>query len=309
MHRLELAKRVIKTLRIGSCFLALALASMALPAWSQAACAASVLPDVEVGKAGFFLSDLLGPGTCPQLLTAAAQVRLGAAPLAGSVRVLEGSEVRALLERVPGALNAATAIEVPERIRVRRAGKRASCAEIEDSMFPNPGSLPPDGVRLNPTNDGNAARREIECGAAQRILRGTRVEMTRSYWDPALASWEIRARCQRPEDCVPFLIRVASPALTTTIFPGRPLAEQNVSPGKAIEPRTDDASRNQSSQTLIRCGQTAILLWDAQGIRVVVPSVSLDAGNEGDMVRARIARSGRVVRAIVTGAGRLRAAS
>ena len=229
MRRLELAKRVMQALHIGSCFLALALASMALPAWSQAACTASVLPDVEVGQAGFFLSDLLGPGTCPQLLTAAAQVRLGAAPLAGSVRVLEGSEVRALLERVPGFSPAATAIEVPERIRVRRAGRRASCAEIQDSMFSNPGSLAPDGMRLNPTNHGNGARRQIECGAAQRILRGTRVEMTGSYWDPALASWEIRARCQDPEDCVPFLIRAASPALPTTIFSWPPAGRAETS--------------------------------------------------------------------------------
>ncbi len=296
----------MKTLRIAIAFLEVA--GLALPACSQAGCLVRVQANVEVGKAGFFLSDLLAPGTCPQLLAAAAQVRMGAAPLAGSVRVLEGSEVRARLERVPGGSNAAAAIEVPQRIRVRRAGKRASCAEIQDSMFSNPGFPPPDRTRLNLTNNRNAALREIECGAAEGILRGTRIEMTRSYWDPALASWEIRARCQDPEDCVPFLIRAASPGLPTTIFPGRPLAEQDVNPRKAIEPRIDAAFRNQNSQTLIQRGQTATLLWDQQGIRVVVPSISLDAGNEGDTVRARIARSGRVVRAIVTGAGRLRAA-
>ena len=186
---------------------------------------------------------------------------------------------------------------------MRRAGSRASCAEIADSVFSRPGSEVPNGAPLYPANAGNVELSEIECGT--RILRGTPIEITARRWDDELGKWELRARCRHAEDCVPFLIRVPSPELPTTILSTGPLAETDLR--KAMEARP--ASRISRSPTLVRRGQSASLLWDEQGIRVVVPSVSLDGGNEGDTVRARIARTGRVVRAIVTGAGQLRMAS
>ena len=285
MHPFTLAGRSMVSLRVGTCLLA----AIMLPAASQAACTAIVLPEVEVGQAGFFLSDLLDRGSCPQLAAAAARVRLGAAPLAGSVRVLEGREVRALLESLPGVSHAeGAAIEVPGRIRVRRAGQRASCAEIQEMMFSKSASPMPD-----------ATVSESRCGAGGSILRGTPVEITARRWDAGLASWELRVRCRQPEDCVPFLIRVRSPELPAEIRFSR---AQNTDPDKAIETRA-------GAQMLVHRGQTAALVWDEQGVRVIVPSVSLDGGNAGDTVRARIAGSGRVVRAIVTGAGQLRVAS
>ena len=60
---------------------------------------------------------------------------------------------------------------------------------------------------------------------------------------------------------------------------------------------------------LVRPGETVTLLWDQDGIRLLVPAVCLDRGEAGEPVRARIVRSGRMIRAIVESAGTLRAAS
>lgn len=307
MSSIDLVGIVMRSLRIGACLLT----GVALSARTHAAC--TVLSEVEVGQAGLLLSDLLAPGACPKLANAAAKVRLGAAPLVGSVRVLEGSEVLAQLERIRGTLPA-TVIEVPKRIRVRRSGRRLSCAEIEANLLPTSGMFGANGIRSAPTTAGNVTQPDIGCGAD--ILNGTPIEISASRWDAGLGSWELRGRCQHREDCVPFLVQVQRQESSAALLSGHALDERNVSLGKAqgprqksAEPRPGPAWNHLSSATLIRRGQSASLVWDQQGIRVIVLSVSLDAGNEGDTVRARIARSGRVVRATVTGPGWLRMAS
>lgn len=307
MSSIDLAEIVMRSLWIGVCLLT----GVALSARSYAAC--TVLSEVEVVQAGLFLSDLLAPGVCPELANAASQQRLGAAPQAGSVRVLEGSEVRAQLERIRGTLPAA-AIDVPKRIRVRRSGRRLSCAEIEANLLPTSGVFGANAIRSDPTIAGNAAEPEIACGAD--MLSGTPIEISASRWDAGLGRWELRGRCRHREDCVPFLIQVRRQESPATMISGRALDAPNASSGRAkglhqkpAEPRSGAAWNHPGSTTLIRRGQSASLVWDQQGIRVIVLSVSLDAGNEGDTVRARIARSGRVVRATVAGPGWLRMAS
>jgi hypothetical protein len=59
----------------------------------------------------------------------------------------------------------------------------------------------------------------------------------------------------------------------------------------------------------VRPGQAATLVWDGNGIRVVVPVTCLDRGVSGESVRARIVPSGEVVRAVVVEAGVLHAMS
>ena len=59
---------------------------------------------------------------------------------------------------------------------------------------------------------------------------------------------------------------------------------------------------------MVRRGQTVKLLWDQYGVRLLVPAICLDSGDEGQRVRARIARGGRIVPAIVVNAGELRTA-
>jgi flagellar basal body P-ring formation chaperone FlgA len=59
----------------------------------------------------------------------------------------------------------------------------------------------------------------------------------------------------------------------------------------------------------VRRGQSVLLIWDRDGIRVQVPAVCIDAGVTGSQIRARIQNGGRVVRAIVESAVRLRVIS
>jgi hypothetical protein len=58
----------------------------------------------------------------------------------------------------------------------------------------------------------------------------------------------------------------------------------------------------------VRPGEAVTLVWEQDGIRLVVPAVALDAGAAGDKVRARIVRGGALVPAIVISAGLLQAA-
>ena len=91
------------------------------------------------------------------------------------------------------------------------------------------------------------------------------------------------------------------------ILPVRTEAQQ---PSWPWRPRPPTKQRRAlRAKPLVRSGETVTLLWDQDGIRLVIPAVCLDAGGEGQRVRARIATSGRTLPAIVVRAGMLRAAS
>lgn len=271
--------------------------------WAQRTCPVTVAASVEVAGAEFSLADLLAPETCPTLRREAASMRLGGVPLAGSVRVIEGNEVRALLNQlavhIPPKAGAPASLRVPERITVRRAGSRASCGDIERRIVAAlraaaPDSASGDGDRQLP-HAGNPPSQDMDCGAAGRIPREAPIELTRAAWNATLGTWDASARCLHPADCVPFLVRL----------PAGPRTPQS-------QPRTGNSApalRSASSQTLVRPGKTVTLLWDQDGIRLVVPAICLDRGGVGEPVRARIVHGGRVVRAIVESAGTVRAAS
>jgi hypothetical protein len=192
---------------------------------------------------------------------------------------------------------------VPERISVRRAGARASCADIRAQI---PGSL-------------DAAAGPVDCGAAGRVAQAAALQFTRPSWDPTLRSWQLYARCVHAADCVPFLVRLRGGDARSG---AEAQAEKEPGPAPGQTRRTianlAAASSPSLGQTapgpapagaLVRPGQAVTLLWDEDGIRLVVPAVALDAGAPGERVRARIGRGGTLVRATVVSAGMLRAAS
>ncbi len=261
----------------------------------QPVCGAVRIPsDVEIAAGDFVLSDLLPPKACPALFSAARRVRLGSAPLAGSARVLEGRQVRALFEKLVGGF-ALESWSVPERITVLRSGNRESCAAIGRRIL---AELPVDA--------GNVPASNVECGAASRIPRGAPLEVIRANWDAASRSWEIAARCVHPIECVPFLVRVSDPSKQKARA-ASPEASPHPAVGpsrmakRAIDSRTD-------GRAMVRPGQTATLVWDQDGIRVLVPALCLDRGRQGQQVRARL-RGGQVVWAIVVSAAELRSVS
>jgi hypothetical protein len=266
-----------------------ALALLSQPCPGQT-CSATVRARVEVDAGNFSLADLLDRVACPGLLGVAGQMRLGSAPLAGSPRVFQGLEIRSLLrdakERLDGVDHASAitmTMHVPERVTVRRAGSRASCAEIGQGILGSPAT-------------GPAAKRssldDADCALSGQIPQGAPLEPTKTVWDAARNSWDVTLRCVHPGDCVPFQVR----------FPGRESIPENVvsdRPGPVIGNRA-------AGKPLVLPGEAVSLLWDQDGVRVVVQAVCLDPGGIGETVRARLPQSGRILRAVVVGAGELR---
>ncbi len=273
----------------------------------------SVVTSAEVTGRKLVLADLLAPGVCPELRQAASAVELGSAPLPGSVRVLEGGEVRRLLVETLGALgNGEIEInesEIPQRILVRHAGLTKSCDEIWETVaqqlrahssaaaeFAIPAALVED-----------PRPRAVDCGAANRVPHGARLELSKIFWDPALRSWEFSLHCADSRDCIPFLVRLraSSPARLIAQVPNRAAiavaTSRSATPRQAIAPHT-------GSELLVRPGQTVTLRWEQEGIRLVLPVTCLDRGALGESVRVRIRSSNRVLRAEVIGPGELRSA-
>jgi hypothetical protein len=309
----------------------------------QATCQATLRASVELAGGEFSLADLLegDADSCPELRRAAARVSLGKTPLAGSVRVLEGEAVRTLLRELTEheltehellenarASSAASAtrvserITVPERITVRRAGARASCADIV-RQIPGSFAAPPPATEAGPPGAAkpgagaalpNHLSSETECGAADRIPQASSLEFSSPVWDATRRGWEVYARCVQPGDCVPFLVRLRR---RDSRSPTGPAGAANPSTIARLAAASSSFSGQTSSDRLapgadparVRPGQTVTLVWEQDGIRLVVPAVALDAGAAGDKVRARIVRGGALVPAIVISAGLLQAAT
>jgi len=287
----------------------IALAALDSSSVAQRACGlATVLATVEVPQGEFSMADLLAPSACPAMRRAAAQVRVGSAPLPGSVRVMRADEVRSLFQKVAPS-NQTTAwnlISMPERITVRRAGGRASCAEIGAQIL---AALPP-----HLSTDQTFFPGAMDCGAAGRVPKDSPLELARMAWNPAQTSWEISARCVRPADCVPFLVRLRGQgplAETEGSIPGSAstIAQRKLL-GKAwVRPLHGPAPGREHVRPLVRAGETATLSWDEAGIRLIVTVVCLEPGGMGERVRVRSLHGGRVVRAVVVSAGQLRVAA
>ena len=252
---------------------------------AETPCHATVESNIEISGTELTLADLLTRDSCAPLRTAAATVLLGAAPLEGIARILSGDEIRVRLQAVIPEADAS--VLVPERTIVRRAGRRASCGEIEAKLLPTASS--------SSTTDPTSAQRakidqEIDCGAGGRIPLDAPLQRTAKIWDPATRTWLLRARCVHSSDCVPFAVRVPA----------------NSFPENA---RSEAGPARPAAKPLVRAGQPAMLLWDEGGIRAVVPAICLDAGAAGETIRARMAHGTQVVHAIVVSARELKATS
>jgi len=261
-------------------------------------CKVVVQANVEVADADFSLANLLTPASCAELRQSAAGLRVGRVPLAGSPRILTGDEIRALLQKITNPRDrnsiASYSVDIPERVSVRRAGPRTSCTEITLRLQSAPASHPiPPEIDLASAAQ-SSPRRNIACGAEGRIAQGTPLDFPRTAWDPVLGTWDISARCVHPADCVPFLVQVP---------------DQGSRFKKLLPIHSTAAKTIATKKPLVRPGEAVTLLWDQDGIRLLVPAVCLDKGATGDAVRARILRGGRTVRAVVESAGRLRVTS
>lgn len=258
----------------------------ALRCWSLSqACENVAIRDrVEIGGDEFFLADLFPPNTCREILQAAARVRIGGAPLPGGERVLPGDVVQSLLEKlsVASRIGVLEKLHVPSRITVRRSRRSLSCVEIERRIF----SGHPEKLTSTP--------REIDCSLLPRVPESAALELTKMSWDAASASWNVFARCASAE-CLPFVLRLREPNMAGAM--------------RSVVAASTSILKKPFAQPLVRRGETVTLLWDQDGIRLTIPVVCLESGEQGQRVRARVVHSGGTVSAVVVGAGMLRITS
>ncbi len=126
------------------------------------------------------------------VVRAAAAVALGSAPVTGSVRVLAGNEVRALVRMGrpgPGC----------PRIRNHRRARAHHGAPRRGSRLLRR-HCPQHCSDFDVGGPGGLRRRRSH--PTRRLS-----EFSPPAWDPALRSWHVR-RCVHPADCVPFLVRL-----------------------------------------------------------------------------------------------------
>jgi hypothetical protein len=299
--------------RLGIALIAGVFAVVSHQAAAEPACREVTVPaSVETGREELTLADLLR-GDCPPLREAAAQVGLGAAPRAGSVRVLEGRHIRGLLEELAGpglSLKQIAGIEIPRRIAVRRAGGTKSCEEIARLVAK---AAPARGVE----SALGWGRQNLDCAAARGIPEESPLELTKTVWNASLRRWEFSLRCVRAEDCVPFLVWAGEPRTSAagavrspsgaapgfTAYAGSS-SSSSLSPSSSLSLLETNAA---GAELLVKRGQTATLSWERGGIRVVLPVTCLDGGGLGQFVRVRFKNAPRVLTAEVVGEGMLRA--
>jgi hypothetical protein len=282
---------------IGGVFVAASLPCLAETVCSEVAVEASV--EAEQGE--LTLADLLARGACPQLREAAKQVSLGKVPRPGSVRVLDGRQIRRLLEGLAGgSLKETVSLQIPERIVVQRAGAAKSCAEIARFVA---SAAPAQDVASVPSQ----WRDDLDCAAARGIPENTPLELTKTAWNEALQRWEFALRCVRPEDCVPFLVwahgEKTTPAGVANAQSG---AVRRITILAGSSPQLLTKAGESGAARLVKPGQAATLTWDQAGIRVVLPVICLDAGGLGQFVRVRLKSAARILRAEVVGEAALR---
>jgi Chaperone for flagella basal body P-ring formation len=152
--------------------IAISLSPIRMRAAAQACVDVSVQAQVEVPVGAVSLAELLAPDSCPAMIRSAARVHMGAAPLVGSPRVLEGEALRALLEKLGnetgvGPMN----ISVPERITIRCAASSAACTPLARRLA----SLQSQSSALHSGSESYAR-------AAVAVRRGEKVTLR---WDTA----------------------------------------------------------------------------------------------------------------------------
>jgi Chaperone for flagella basal body P-ring formation len=143
---------------------------------------------------------------------------------------------------------------------------------------------------------GNLQPRNLDCGAVPPLVPGIPLELVKTFYDRTLHSWEFLVRCAHINDCVPFLVRWPQPAGRNSLQPDQ-FAFSQASP--RINPW-------KTQHSLLRPGQTVTLVWDQDGIRVVLPAICLDGGNVGESIRVRTTTGGRVLRAEIVNQSLLR---
>ena len=243
--------------------------SIPVSAASEEVCQIRISPSHEVHGERFSIADLLPSDTCPSLLRAAANLPLGKVPRIGVIRVLDGADVRERLHSLD--INQGSFIiqssQVPERILVTRGASERSCADLAEELLP--------------VSRMKRLQKPVGCGVGA-ISGNARLELVKKTWDPSTRAWEFIVRCAVASDCVPFLVRV-------------PAEDQHDEVVPLVE-------KHPFSSPSVHVGEKTEVVWDDNGLRLVLRGTALDAGRNGNSIRVRL-KAGHVVYANITSSG------
>jgi hypothetical protein len=145
---------------------------------------------------------------------------------------------------------------------------------------------------------GDLRADDLDCEAVPLLAPGIAFDLAKISYDRSLHSWEFLVRCANSAECVPFLVRWPQPA------------DRDSAPQEGLEPAhasNSHANLPGTHHVLLRPGETVMLVWDQDGIRVVLPVICLESGNVGDSIRVRIKSGIRVLRAQIVNGSLLRA--
>lgn len=242
--------------------------------------------EIEVAPGNVTLADLLPPDACPRLYAQAARINLGAAPAPGSLRALAGEEVRRQFNALGDSIVIFSPEDVPHQIVLRRAGAMKSCSQVAQYL-----------LAANPAiaRRQNFVPENFNCAAARGVPASAELELASEVWNPALRRWQFALRCTRADDCVPFMVwarSTKSDAGNGAYFNAALPSDASPAPAP-VKPA-------------VKRGDTATLIWDRAGIRVVLPVTCLEPGAIGQFVRVRFPNAAKTMRAEVVGAGALR---
>ena len=230
---------------------------------------------------------------------------------------MKGSYVRSALERLANSQKAEVAQmvfePVTERIVVRRAQLRASCEELERRILSTLQSPTESESASTPGMDHAAVDFKsmdlegMDCGARRAIPADSALRIFRKTWDSVLKSWIFHVRCVDSRDCVPFIVEARQ---SREIRNPSPVDGHTTALVQKSVPQNPSAMRlRERSRLSVHRGQSVRLVWTEDDIRVTVTALCLEAGSEGQTIKARILPRGRIVRATVSSDGILRTSS
>jgi len=107
---------------------------------------------------------------------------------------------------------------------------------------------------------------------------------------------KVRLQCEQPNTCLPFyvLLHWGRPGVGQSTLPGRQNARQD---GRTTQPTL------QPKDILVRSGKAAVLVFEADFLRMTLPVMCLQNGGLGQQVRVLNKETKRTYLARVTGQG------
>lgn len=265
---------------------------------------AARLPRIELLRAAsvsgtqVLLSDLLPAGAPESLRTLAADISLGAAPLAGNSRVLERNAVERDAGASPGLLSE---VSVPERMIVSRDERAITLYEVftairlalKKSGVLSAGSLRPEDIFLEShilVLPGDAGLQVMRIDF-DRGLRRARFLLWPSH-DPQVLPFYVTAR---------FTTGLPLTPISSGLQIGRSARDSGV-PEQA-----NTGQRPTMHDILVEQGEQATLSLQSTGVRIFVDVVSLEKGSLGQQIRVRLPDSTKILKARVDGRSSLEA--